>query len=229
MGNMNRFWSMAGLLAGAALLIPGIANGAEIDAVQFHVSIYRYGDQTYTLIGDGFIRYDQAALDQQIDDWIAQGYACEESEDACDGFSYSMDFVYPLIEAEFEIYGHRFQTEDIVWSDGYDWLWPGASLMRMQVDMGHPYDDPYVHFGGGEDVVVLAFGVNGNTAECHELDCGAYVVGEGYDDDFRGFDWVEEPIPAPEPPTLALLVLGLAGILLSPRESIRKKQAAPKP
>jgi hypothetical protein len=60
--------------------------------------------------------------------------------------------------------------------------------------------------------------VNGNTTHCINYnDCYSYVVGEGYDDDSRNFNW-GSPVPAPasEPATLALMMLGLLGGL-SPR------------
>jgi hypothetical protein len=188
------------LVAAAALAISSMASGAEI--VQMRFSVSRWVDGTYSAIGDGFIRYDQAVVDQQYDDWVAQ---CE-SEDGCD---YSLELAFPLIDAEFEIYGHRFGADDIAWIEQYLWF-DHPELIGMFVELGH-FNDPYLEFIGSEDST-LDFEVNGNTTHCESARCYSYVVGEGYDDDSRFFDWGPPvPVPAYEPATLALMMLGLLG------------------
>jgi hypothetical protein len=192
------------VVAAAALAFSGIASGAEI--VQFDISVIRESD--FSVIGDGFIRYDQAVVDQLYDDWVTQ---CE-SEEGCE----SLDLVFPAIDANFEIYGHRFGADDIVWIEQYIW-WSGhAELLGFFGNMGHSPDDPYLYFVGSEDTF-LDFEVNGNTTHCSGISyqCYSYVVGDGYDDDARFFDWgLPVPVPAPEPGALAMMMLGLSASLL---------------
>jgi hypothetical protein len=191
------------LVAAAVLAFSGIASGAEI--VQFDISVIRESDSS--VIGDGFIRYDQAVVDQLYDDWVAQ---CE-SEEGCVG----LDLAFPVIDASFEIYGHRFGAEEIVWIEEYTWF-GHAELLGLRGIMGHSFDDPYLYFVGSEDSF-LDYEVNGNTTHCSGISyrCYSYVVGDGYDDDARFFEWgLPVPVPAPEPGALAMMILGLSALLL---------------
>jgi hypothetical protein len=113
------------LVAAAALAISSMASGAEIVQIRFSVS--RAEADAYSTVGDGFIRYDQAVVDQLYNDWVAGIEECNY----CD-----LELAFPLINANFEIYGHRFGAADIVWIEQYTWF-SHPELIGMFVELGH--------------------------------------------------------------------------------------------
>jgi hypothetical protein len=204
------------LLAVSWAVGPLAANAASMSgAAQYRLYLTQHPDSgDWRLIGDGFFRFDAAAAQAEIDSWTARWDACyiDDDEAACEDLDYELDVEFPVIRAEFALFGHTFRDSDIRWLQRYEYDGDDLEWVSIAVEMGLPYEAPYFLYAAGGEDSVLSYEVAGNFADCHEAWCNGFEVGVGYDEDYRGFDWVEEPVPAPEPGTLALLSLGLAGI-----------------
>jgi hypothetical protein len=192
----------------ALLAASGVAHGTSIDAealTQYRIEIFRvdpFGPPSHPpiLLGEGFFRFDQAVVDRLI----------EEGQQTDDPF----DVAFPVIAAEFEIFGQVFRDEEIRWVQSYDHF---GQLFAMFVEMGSPVCgrgeavDPCVFFSAGDEQTSLHYLVNGNETHCVSLFCDSTQDGV-FDEEIRDFIWFEEPVSAPEPGTVALFSLGLLGL-----------------
>ena len=225
-------------LAWGLLLTSTAAEATAFGVGQYALVISQESSETghSTPIGTGFFRYDAAAVQQQLDDWTAQWDTCRATgaDSDCEGLDDRLYVSFPVMSAEFDMLGHTFVDDDIVWTErfGYGETYDyQLQSISMTVEFGHAYDDPYIYFAAVDDVVNLSYEINGNFADCNEGFCNGGDGHGNYDEDFRNFDWTGVPVPAPEPGTLALLALGVAGFLaasgIRPRSSMTAVSSAP--
>src|SRR5262245_25992693 len=141
---MNTFKTLASVVAAiSALTIGNGASAATIKPAQYDLAVTRYSSDTgLTFEGTGFLRYDRAAVDQQLADWMAQWDICFASGgDACEGLDDRLDVQFPVIDASFEMFGHTFVDDEIVWVErfGYGGIYDGhLESVSLNVEFGEP-------------------------------------------------------------------------------------------
>jgi hypothetical protein len=193
-----------------------VSSGLTLETVtQYNISI-RIDDPGNRILGDGFFRFDQAVVDREINEWVELRTFCDQpgDQEGCEGVPEELDVLFPVIAAQFGMFGHRFRDTQIAWIEQYQLHGGEPELVGMRVTMEiAPFViDPSIEFAAGGETIHLSYLVGGNSADCAEGFCEAVDANGNFDNDFRHFEWFEEPISAPEPGTLALFSLGLAGL-----------------
>ena len=89
-------------LAAAAMGIMHDSRAVPIEGItQYHLTLYRSVGGENIVLGEGFFSFDQRAVDRKLNKWLA------------DPGSFPFLFFpieLPVIEAEFEIFGHTFHA-----------------------------------------------------------------------------------------------------------------------
>ena len=84
-----------------------------------------------------------------------------------EGLDAKLDVQFPVIDASFEMFGHTFVDDEIVWVErfGYGDQYDGhLESLSLTVEFGAQSVDPYIYFAAGEDTVNLSYNIAGNHA-----------------------------------------------------------------
>ncbi len=206
--------TIAALAAG--LTLADVAGATPISGLsQFHLSLYRhyFDDDRTERLGDGFVRYDQSAFDAQIDDWLDRWQRCEDGDEAaCEDLTLELFIELAIVEAEFEMFGHVFQEEDVHWTSVIDRnLKETVILIRLGLP-GDSFIPPYLDFGASDEDSGLRYDVNGHAQHCVDGFCEDILINNEFVEVSEYLEWQLEPVTAPEPGSLALLCLGLGAL-----------------
>ena len=150
-------------LAAAAMGIMHDSRAVPIEGItQYHLTLSRWVGDDNIVLGEGFFSFDQRAVDRKLNKWLADP----------DSFPFLFfPIELPVIEAEFEIFGHTFHADfhddEIRWVEEYD---DQGVVINVFVTMGDvsPFRvPPFIDFAAGFDQgQFLYYDVNGSFADC---------------------------------------------------------------
>jgi hypothetical protein len=230
------------------LLLPVVTARASVltpgeDPGQFGLSAYVHNDSELPYpqsgqVGDGFIRYESAWFDKELAAWQAWA-ACIDAAGDCDALyeevmagdpggehgvsfdddSFTLDMDGLVQSARFDMFDVVFTQADIKYfrnTFGVDGDFIGT-VLELQTPGGDR-----LYFGAGDEDVQFNFDIAGNYASCSNGYCYASAPdGSSTEDIYYDFSIDPEPAEsAPEPPTILLWLMALAG-LLTYRHGIR--------
>ena len=112
--------------------------------------------------------------------------------------------------------GPQFRDDDISWTSTID---SELTELRIFIEMQDPSTPPdhlippYLIFGADNEDSLLRYHVNGVFQECVSGFCEDVLIGGEFVSVFDHLEWVLEPVTVAEPGSLALLGLGLLGMV----------------